>query len=147
MGMSRTRTYDHGTPSSRDFIQLNYHSIWELGYGTRWNAYLTSNSNPFRVLSKGCAGVEPASTQRVSPRLLPLAIVYTTEFHPNGHGKTRTCIPGSWCAKHNNLDDFRLLYDMTILIYELEGDTTLIAERRRQTYSSSYIFCLYCSKS
>ena len=44
---------------------------------------------------KGCAGVVPATTQRVSPRLLPLALVYTTEFHPNGHGKTRTCIPGS----------------------------------------------------
>ena len=29
---------------------------------------------------------------------------------------------------------------MTILIYELEGDTELVAERRQQTYSSSYIF-------
>lgn len=49
-------------------------------------------------------------------------------------------ISGSWCTLRNNLDDFRLLYDMTILIYELEGDTELVAERRQQTYSSSYIF-------
>ena len=33
---------------------------------------------------KGCAGIEPATTQRVSPRLLPSAFVYTTEFHPMG---------------------------------------------------------------
>ena len=32
---------------------------------------------------KGCAGIEPATTQRVSPRLLPSAFVYTIEFHPN----------------------------------------------------------------
>lgn len=32
--------------------------------------------------TKGCAGIEPATTQRVSPRLLPSALVYTTEFHP-----------------------------------------------------------------
>lgn len=36
---------------------------------------------------------------------------------------------------------------MTILIYELEGDTTLVAERRQQTYSSSYIFCLHALKA
>lgn len=100
-----------------------------------WSSFVGDSATP-----KGCAGVEPATTQRVSPRLLPSALVYTTEFHPNGHDKTRTCIPGSWCTKHNSLDDFRLLYDITILIYELEGDTELVAERRQQTYSSSYIF-------
>lgn len=39
---------------------------------------------------KGCAGIEPATTQRVSPRLLPSAFVYTTEFHPNRRGRIRT---------------------------------------------------------
>lgn len=41
-------------------------------------------------MPKGCAGVEPATTQRVSPRLLPLAFVYTTEFHPNRRERIRT---------------------------------------------------------
>ena len=51
-------------------------------------------------------------------------------------------ISGSGAPARNNPDDFRLLYDMTILIYELEGDTTLVAERRQQTYSSSYILSM-----
>ena len=51
------------------------------------------------------------------------------------------------CTSHNNLDDFRLLYDMTISIYELDRDTNLVAERRQQTYSSSYIFVYTALKS
>lgn len=50
------------------------------GYNLRWSSFIGDSATP-----KGCAGVEPATTQRVSPRLLPSALVYTTEFHPMGN--------------------------------------------------------------
>lgn len=43
LGMGRTRTYDHDTASSRDFIQLNYHSI------RRWQRR-TSPSNQVELV-------------------------------------------------------------------------------------------------
>lgn len=53
--MSRTRTYDHGTPSSRDFIQLNYHpyrfdqKIWGF-CNLRWSSFLGDSATQKDVL-------------------------------------------------------------------------------------------------
>lgn len=64
-GMGRTRTYDHGTPSSRDFIQLNYHSI------RRWQRR-TSPSNQVELV---CSSL---------PQWRNWWVVVPTNAHPSG---------------------------------------------------------------